>query len=278
MLTLSRVQPAPRILRFASSRNCCRMESGSLAKAWVGYVLASAASSFGKPQPGGGLASGRKPGLGGLSSEGRCRHGSSMEIPGRVEVVSHKTRPFGFAGGPRAHFLCARPVPRTLTACSFGKPQPGGGRRPGEGPGWVRVGHKRRVPYGSRSRVVTGVRAKARTGNVLPNGNDLPIPPFPIPRTIPPRRPIVVIHGFPPSSRPLSVFKARAQCWTAERVAQEVSLPVSFTGSLLRFQGRFVGVSMGTYRTFVILALLALGLALPIPGSYPPCPSEVVAP
>ena len=158
--------------------------------------------------------------------------------------------------------------------------RPAPGRRPGLGTRW----HKRRVPYGSRSRVVTGVRAKARTGNVLPNGNDLPIPPpppslpSPIPRTIPPRRPIVVIHGFPPSSRPLSVFKARAQCWTAERVAQEVLLPVSPTGSLFRFQGRFVGVSMGTYRTFVILALLALGLALPIPGSYPPCPSEVVAP
>jgi hypothetical protein len=32
-----------------------------------------------------------------------------------------------------------RPIPRTSAVCFFGKPQPGGDRRPGEGPGWVRV-------------------------------------------------------------------------------------------------------------------------------------------
>ncbi len=61
MLTLSRVLPVPRTLAVCFSRDRCRTESGTLTKAWVGYVLAQAASSFGKPQPGGGQRPGESP-------------------------------------------------------------------------------------------------------------------------------------------------------------------------------------------------------------------------
>ena len=78
----------------------------------------------------------------GRSVHGRVwRHGSSMVVPGRVEVVSHKTRPFGMYRRTTCSPLSrVQPDPRTLVACSVGKPQPDGDRCPGEGPGWVRVG------------------------------------------------------------------------------------------------------------------------------------------
>ena len=63
-----------------------------------------------------------------------------MVVPGRVEVVSHKTRPFGiYRRTTCSPFIVSIQLPELW---------------------WL-------VPSGSRSRVEAGARAKARVGYVL---------------------------------------------------------------------------------------------------------------
>ena len=82
-------------------------------------------------------------------------------------------------------------------------------------------------PSGNPSPDGAGARAKARAGNVLPNHPPLPPPLF----LLPPVDRMWSYTGFPHPLRPLSVSKARAQCWTAERVARKPGYPFAIQES-----------------------------------------------
>ena len=123
------------------------------------------------------------------------------------------------------------------------------GRRPGLGTCWL----MRRVPSGSRSRLETGVRAKARTGNDSPTP---PPPPSLFPVRCPPVDRMWSYTGFPhppgPCQCPRLVLSVRRQSalLISQATRQPYRVPVQIPSKIRRCKYGYV-------LHFAIHALLA---------------------